>query len=107
MSSECGRRTCSREADVTYTTTRGALRSRCDVHALADGVDGIGEKKAETLLEAFDLEDLVDTCEGADGRLCPVSISKLDGFRPTSAKKVAEAIDSSAVARSVRKEADR
>lgn len=48
----CGRRTCDDEAAVTYTTIRGAIRTRCDVHALADAVDGVGDSRAESILDA-------------------------------------------------------
>lgn len=103
----CGRRTCDDDAAVTYTTKRGAMRTRCDVHALADGVDGIGECGAHTILNEFDLETLVDRVEGADGKHAIPRLSRLDGLGPTSAAKIGVAIDESPVAKAVRERGGR
>lgn len=91
----CGRRTCDDEAAVTYTTIRGAIRTRCDVHALADAVDGVGDSRAESILDAVELEDLLELCDGADGVHAPVTLSRIDGLGPTSAAEIAKAVDES------------
>lgn len=97
----CGRRTCDREAAVSYTTMRGAIRTRCDVHALADGVDGIGEMRAEKILAELTLDELVERCRGADGAHAPPALSRIDGLGPTTAATIAENVDQSGVADSL------
>ena len=99
---QCGRRDCERTETVSFSTAHGAGRVRCPEHALADGVDGIGDSRAEQLLAAFSIEDLVATCEGADGVHAPVALTNLDGIGPTTAATIAENIDQSSVAASVR-----
>jgi hypothetical protein len=98
----CGRRTCDADSDVSYVTAKGQVRVRCDAHALADGVEGVGEGRAETLLAEHSLRDLVYLVEGHDGGQAPVALTRLDGFGPTSASAVAKAINDSPVARAIR-----
>ena len=98
----CGRRTCDRDGTVAYETTRGAFRVRCPRHALADGVDGVGERRAETILDAMDLETLVEIATDIPEGHAPVTLSSLPGFGPTSARSVANAVAESPVADAVR-----
>lgn len=103
---ECGRRTCETPAAVTYTTWRGAIRTRCARHALADAVTGIGESRAAAILDRMSLEELVAMCDDADGTHAPPELSKADGLGPTTAASIAENVDSSPVASAIREEAD-
>lgn len=98
----CGRRTCDRDGTVAYNTARGASRVRCPRHALADGVDGVGESRAETILDAMDLETLVEIATDIPEGHSPVTLSSLPGFGPTSARSVADAVEASPVADAVR-----
>lgn len=100
--STCRRRTCDREAVLTWTDQRGSVKTRCDRHALADGVDGIGDTRAETILEELSLEDLIERCEDVPTAHAPPSLSRLDGLGPATAAKVALAVDESRVAAAVR-----
>lgn len=99
---DCGRRTCDRDSVVGFAAGHGGTKARCAVHALADGVDGVGESRAEDILDAIALDELVERVDGADGTHAPTVLSRIDGLGPTSAASIAENIDQSAVASAVR-----
>lgn len=101
---DCGRRSCDRNSVVGFSAGRGGTKARCAVHALADGVDGVGESRAEDILDAIALDELVERVDGADGTHAPPVLSRIDGLGPTSAASIAENIDQSAVATAVREE---
>jgi ribosomal protein S13 len=90
---QCGRRSCDREATTSFTTARGQVKARCPRHALADGVDGVGESRAAAIIEEIAFDDLVAMSEGADGTHAPPALSRVDGLGPTTAATVAKRID--------------
>lgn len=98
----CGRRTCNDPSAVDYTDERGRVRTRCELHALEDGVKGVGSKRAAQILAKVDLDRLVELCTDADGVHAPPTLSRLSGFGPTTAATIAKHVDESPVASAVR-----
>ena len=61
-------------------------------------VDGVGEATAETIVEAFDdVDELRGVVTDLPDGYAPASLSRLDGFGPSRARRIATQIDESGV----------
>lgn len=86
----CGRRTCDRDAAVQFTTRYGAIRVRCDEHALADAVVGVGDTLAEAILASeLTLPDLLDLADRVP-RVLAATLATVDGIGRHTGQDIAE-----------------
>lgn len=90
---ECGwAGMCQPEFDSDDVTTDGGLDQRT-LDILTE-LDGIGEGTARRLMGEFDtLRELAEVCNDLPDGYSPPRISRIDGFGPTRARKIAETID--------------
>lgn len=80
----CGKRRCDDAGTVSYSE-RGAVRVRCERHAL-EAVDGIGPTTADRLFDEFG--SLEEICYAS--RYRRTAIAQLRGFSPDSASELEE-----------------
>ena len=69
-----------------------------DLVELLTDVDSVGAATAETIVEAFDdADELRDAVTDLPDGYAPTSLSRLDGFGPSRARRIATQIDESGV----------
>lgn len=89
---ECRRRTCERSATVRFSDERGAVRVRCDEHALVDAVSGVGAVRAGKILETVALETLVGRADRFAGVFADPKLTAIEGIGQATAIEIARSV---------------